>query len=142
MKNLDDVKIAELSSKDIETIRTLEKKLGSDICLVAVKKKDVLYALEAKLAPNQWKRVDQVYPEITDLKAYYGDYQRAKESKAALKRLLIGHRRHPPLQKRPLRIRQIVSTGDLPGSPVCSSAGRGSRDTKPQALRGETDDAN
>ena len=48
----DDIKMANLSPEDLATIRALEKKLGDDICLVAVKKKDVLYALEAKVSPG------------------------------------------------------------------------------------------
>jgi hypothetical protein len=73
MTGLDDLKIATLSADDLETIRTLEKKLGPTIRLVAVETRDVLYALEAKMGPNQWQRVDEVYPVIRDIKAYYAE---------------------------------------------------------------------
>ena len=109
-EDTDEIKIASLDEEDIQIIRNLEKKLGSDICLVAVEKKDVLYALEAKMAPNDWQRVDWVYPQIDSLKAYYGDYEKAKANKAALKTFLIHNQTKMSLKKRPIRIRQIVNT--------------------------------
>ena len=51
MAGLDDLKIASLSPEDLETIRALEKKLGPTIRLVAVETKDVIYVMEAKMAP-------------------------------------------------------------------------------------------
>lgn len=110
MADLDDVKIACLNAEDIKTIQTLERKLGAGICLVAVEKKDVLYALEAKLAPNQWQRVDRVYQDIEGLKAYFNNYEAAREAKAALKRFLIQQQKTRNLAKRPIRIRQVVNT--------------------------------
>jgi hypothetical protein len=106
----DDIKIALLGEKDINIIRDLEKKLGDNICLVAVEKKNVLYALEAKKGPNEWQRVDMVYPEIESLKAYYSDYEMAKANKAALKTFLIQNQSKLSEKKRPIRIRQIVNT--------------------------------
>jgi hypothetical protein len=110
IENNDDIKIARLEEKDIKTIQDLEKKLGDDICLVAVAKKNVLYAIEAKMAPNEWRPIDQVYPEIESLKTYYGDYEKAKTNKAALKTFLIHNQTKLSLKKRPIRIRQIVNT--------------------------------
>jgi hypothetical protein len=110
MAGLDDLKIAELSPEDLETIRALEKKLGPSIRLVAVETKDVLYALEAKMAPNTWRRVDAVYPEIRDIKAYYADQDTAKEAKGWLKGFLINNTLNPKPKKRPIRIRQVVNT--------------------------------
>ncbi len=110
MNGPDDLKIAQLSQKDLETIRALEKKLGDGIRLVAVEKEDVLYALDAKLGPNKWQRVDEIYPEIKNLKAYFKDYEKAKRAKADLKNFLITNKIKPALKKRPIRIRQIVDT--------------------------------
>lgn len=104
-KTTADIKIAELSAEDMEAIRTLEKRLG-DICLIAVKKGDALYALEAKMAPNVWEPVDKVYPEIENLKAYYADEDAAKLSKGALKSYLIASKKYKGL-KRPIRIKKI-----------------------------------
>jgi hypothetical protein len=104
------LKIAELSPEDIETIRALEKKLGPTIRLVAVEAKSVIYALEAKMAPNQWQRVDTVYPEIKDIKAYYANEEHAKQAKGWLKGFLINNTLNPKPQKRPIRIRQVVNT--------------------------------
>ncbi len=110
MTGLDDLKIAILSPEDLETIRTLEKKLGPNVRLVAVETKDVLYALEAKMAPNQWQRVDAVYPEIKDIKAYYAEHDTAREVKGWLKGFLINNTLNPKPIKRPIRIRQVVNT--------------------------------
>jgi hypothetical protein len=110
MSTLDDLTIACLNPEDLETIRALEKKLGPTIRLVAVQAKDVLYALEAKIAPNQWQRVDAVYPEIKDIKAYYSEHEAAKEVKGWLKGFLINNTLNPKPQKRPIRIRQVVNT--------------------------------
>lgn len=108
----DDIKIAQLSKADIAVIKTLEKKLGDNICLVAVEKKEVIYAVEAKLAPNQWQRVDHSYPEIEGLKAYFSNYDMAKDAKNALKSYLNSPQAKRMIKKHPLRIRQIVHTQD------------------------------
>jgi hypothetical protein len=110
MTGLEDLKIAALSPEDLETIRALERKLGPNIRLVAVETKDVLYALEAKMAPNQWQRVDTVYPQIRDIKAYYAEHEAAKEAKGWLKGFLINNNLNPKPIKRPIRIRQVVNT--------------------------------
>ncbi len=101
------VKVASLPPEDLEAIRTFEKTLSSNICLLAVEKSEALYVLEAKLAPNRWQRVDRAYPEISDLKAYYGHHQDAHDAKASLKAFLnsAGAR---SLTKRPIRIRLSV----------------------------------
>ena len=114
MSGLNDLKIAALSPEDLETIRTLEKKLGPNIRLVAVETKDVLYALEAKMAPNEWQRVDTVYPEIKDIKAYYTQEDAAREAKGWLKGFLINNKLTPKPKKRPIRIRQVVNTETQP----------------------------
>lgn len=110
MTAMDELTIAALSPEDLETIRTLERKLGPNIRLVAVETKDVLYALEAKIAPNQWQRIDTAYPEIQGLKAYYADHEAAKEAKGWLKGFLINNTLAPKPLKRPIRIRQVVNT--------------------------------
>jgi hypothetical protein len=110
MATMDDLKIATLSPEDLETIQTLESKLGPNIRLVAVETKDVLYVLEAKLGPNQWERVDRVYPEIKDFKSFYTEHDDAREAKGWLKGFLINNTLNPKPQKRPIRIRQVVNT--------------------------------
>lgn len=99
------MEVAELSEEDIEAIRALEKRLG-DICLVAVKKGDAFYILEAKVAPNVWEPVDKVYPGIENLRAYYSHEEAAKLSKGALKSFLASTKKGT-LKKRPIRIRKI-----------------------------------
>ncbi len=107
---VDDLTIAKLSPGEIETLQALERKLGPDIRLVAVQKASVLYALEAKIEKSVWRRVDRAYPEIEGLKAYYANQEQAKDAKAALKSLLIGNRIETQLKKKPIRIREIVSS--------------------------------
>jgi hypothetical protein len=110
MSGLDELNIATLSTEDLETIRRLERKLGPDIRLVAVKARNVLYALEAKMGPNRWQRVDSVYPEIKGIKAYYPNQETAKAAKGWLKGFLINNTLSPKPKKRPIRIRQVVDT--------------------------------
>jgi hypothetical protein len=110
MKQLkQDLKYAELSRETIQTIRDFEKQLG-DICLIAVHKADALFVLEAKMAPNEWMRVDEVYPEIENLKAYFSDEDTAKLAKGALKSFLGSHKDYKK-KKRPIRIRKIDQGG-------------------------------
>lgn len=99
-------KIAEISQKHIEEIQALERKLGSGVCLVAVEKQAEMYAIEAKLEPNIWERVDLVYPQIDGLKAFYENRDDAHTAKAALKSLLNNK---PTLKrvKKPIRLRKI-----------------------------------
>ena len=110
MSKVDNLVIAALKSEDLEAIRQLENKLGSNVRLVAVEKKDVLYALEAKMAPNEWMRVDAAYPEITDIKAYYAEHEAVKAAKGWLKGFLINNTLSPKPKKRPIRIRQVEKT--------------------------------
>ena len=110
MAGLDDLKIARLSAEDLETVRALERKLGPTIRLVAVESKDVIYALEAKMAPNEWQRVDTVYPEIKNIRAFFAEEESAKEAKGWLKGFLINNNLTPRPRKRPIRIRQVVNT--------------------------------
>jgi hypothetical protein len=78
-----------------------------------VRKAGGCYALEAKLAPNHWQRVDEIYPEIDGLKAHYGSRVQAEAAKAELKRFLIRARatNGSNVEKRPIRIRRL---GDSP----------------------------
>ena len=118
MTAMDDLTIAVLTPEDLETIRALERKLGPNIRLVAVETKDVLYALEAKMAPNLWQRVDTAYPEIQGIKAYYADHEAAREAKGWLKGFLISNNLAPKPVKRPIRIRQVVNTESQAGEPL------------------------
>ena len=103
---MSELKIAEISEEKIETIRSLEKKLGDKVCLVALEKTGSLYVLEAKLAPNVWERVDNVYPEIENLRAYYTAKEDAHLTKSSLKKLL-STRKNLINKKHPIRVRKI-----------------------------------
>jgi hypothetical protein len=101
------VKVAQLPPEDLEAIRAFEKTLSVNVCLLAVERNEALYALEAKLAPNRWQRVDRTYPEIAGLKAFYDNHEDAHEAKAALKAYL-NSKAARELAKRPIRIRLSV----------------------------------
>ena len=103
-KDLQAFKVAKIDEQDIAAIKELEKLL-KDTCLIAVEKKEALYVLEAKLAPNAWERVDKVYPEIKDVKAYYPDEESAKLSRGALKNLLQSAKMKE--KKKPIRVRKV-----------------------------------
>ena len=105
------VKVAQLSATDLKAIRDLEKSLGEKVCLLAVEKKGALYVLEAKMAPNQWERIDHVYPEIENLCAFFTRHEDAHDAKAALKSFL-NSTKAKPLQKKPIRIRLSVPVID------------------------------
>lgn len=106
-----DLKIARLSQKDVQAIRTFEKTLDADVCLVAVERGEALYVLEAKMGPNKWQRVDSVYPEIEGIRAYYNDPDEARTSKSALKTFLLSGKAGL-LKKRPIRIRLSVPVAE------------------------------
>jgi hypothetical protein len=105
------VKVAQLSPEELKAIRDLEKTLNDAVCLLAVEKKGALYVLEAKMAPNRWKRIDRVYPEIEDLQAFFQRHEDAHDAKAALKSFLNSPKAKS-LQKRPIRIRLSVPVID------------------------------
>ena len=98
-------RIAEIPPEALEAIQELEEKLGN-ICLLAVEKNEALYVLEAKLAPNHWESIEQVYPEIENLKAFYSTEDEARLAKGALKNYLIARKKRG-IEKRPIRLRKI-----------------------------------
>jgi len=100
------VKIADIDSAHLHSISTLEKQLGKNICLVAVQTSGVLYAVEAKTAPNQWEPVDAVYRRIDGLKSLFTDHEEARLAKSSLK-MLLSRTKQKDLKKRPIRIRRI-----------------------------------
>lgn len=102
-----DSKFADLSDEKIAIIRDLEDKLGDNICLVAMEKTGSLYALEAKLGPNNWERVDKVYPEIKDLRPYYASKEDAHLTKSSLKKLLAT-KKNLKERKLPIRMRKVI----------------------------------
>lgn len=110
MNQGDELVYADLTPEQMAVVAAAEKKLPSDVRLVAVKRTSEMYVLEAKLAPNEWLRVDHVYPEIEDLKSFFSDGEICKAAKAALKGFLISNKIKPPLKKRPIRIRVVRST--------------------------------
>lgn len=97
-------KPAEITDEKIKNIQELEKELGENICLVAMEKTGSLYVLEAKVAPNVWERVDKVYPELENLRAYYTSQEDAHLTKSSLKKLLNSQQK---LKKWPIRMRKI-----------------------------------
>ncbi len=109
MKEMDDLKIACLSEEHLESVKALEKEMGPEIRLVAIESKASLYTLEAKMAPNQWQRVDTVYPQITNINAFYPSEELAKEAKGWLKGFLINNNLKPKPKKRPIRVRKVVN---------------------------------
>ncbi len=101
-------KIARISPESLAAIQELEQRLGEDICLLAVQKADdSRYRLEAKVSPNQWEPVDQVYPQIDGLKSEYSDPEAAHHAKAGLKSLLNSTRSYRAIKK-PIRIKKIA----------------------------------
>jgi len=105
------IKVAQLSEQNIKAIRDLEKLLDDKICLLAVEKEGALYVLEAKIAPNRWKRIDHAYPEIEHLRAFYQSHENARDAKAALKAFLNSPK-GKAFHKRPIRIRLSVPLVD------------------------------
>ena len=105
------IKVARLTNEDLKAIRDLENSLGNKVCLLAVEKEGALYVLEAKLAPNRWKRIDQAYPEIENLRAFYQNHEDAHAAKAAFKSLLNSSK-GKAFHKRPVRIRLSVPLAD------------------------------
>ena len=105
------VTVAQLSPAELKAIRDLEKSLGDKVCLLAVEKAGALYALEAKMGPNHWERIDLVYPEIDNLSAFFGCHEDAHDAKAALKSFL-NSAKAKSLHKRPIRIRLSVPVID------------------------------
>ena len=102
---MDKFKLAKLPQEILEEIQALEQKL-SGVCLVAVERAEAMFAVEAKIDRNIWAPVDQIYPEIEELKSYYHTREDAALAKGALKNLL----RSPAfsnLAKRPIRVREI-----------------------------------
>lgn len=95
---------ADLDESALASIRGLEAQLGEGVCLLAVKKQP-LFVLEAKTAPNQWQCIREVYPQ-TDLAPYYCDKEESKLAKSALKSLLLGIWKQR-FKKYPIRIREI-----------------------------------
>jgi hypothetical protein len=106
-----DIKVAKLTQEDLKAIRDLEKSLGGKVCLLAVEKEGALYVLEAKMAPNRWKRVDHAYPEISDLRAFFKNHDDAHDAKASLKSFLSSPK-GKTLRKHPIRIRLSVPLVD------------------------------
>jgi len=100
-----EIRLADLSEEELEAIKALEKELGR-VCLVAVKKAEALYAVEAKLGPNSWVPVSLAFPELAGLASYYADQDDAQAAKSSLKSLLAGR---PELRrlKKPIRVRRI-----------------------------------
>ncbi|HDM77609.1 MAG TPA: hypothetical protein ENG51_14230 [Deltaproteobacteria bacterium] len=100
------IKIAKLTEEQLAEIREIEKKF-ENICLVAVEKQDALFVLEAKLAPNHWELVSEVYPEIEGMNSYFSSKEDALLAKSSLKNLLKVLK-SKGIVKRPIRIRKLT----------------------------------
>ena len=85
-------------------LAALEDKLG--FCLFAVENPESLYVLEAKLAPNVWRKVTKVYPDIRELKDFYLEREEAHNAKSRLKRIL-GTKPEFRSRKKPIRNRKV-----------------------------------
>ncbi|MEJ2638220.1 MAG: hypothetical protein P8010_01460 [Desulfosarcinaceae bacterium] len=112
MSQGDELEFADLTPDQMAVVAEAEQKLPADVRLVAVKRTSEMYVLEAKLGPNDWLRVDQVYPEVENLKSFYRDGETCKAAKAALKGFLISNKLRPQLKKRPIRIRVVRADGE------------------------------
>lgn len=98
-------RFAELSPDVLAAIRTLERQMD-DVCLLAVKKSQHLYALEAKVGINDWRPVNQVMRGLPLIAAYFASEEEAKRAKGQLKNYLGSTARRRRL-KRPIRIHKI-----------------------------------
>ncbi len=100
------IRIAKLTEEQLAQIKEVEKKL-ENICLVAVERQDALFVLEAKLAPNHWELVSEVYPEIEGMSSYFSSKEDALLAKSSLKNLLKVLKARGVV-KRPIRIRKLT----------------------------------
>ena len=94
-----------LTAEQLEKIRALERELG-DVCLLAVRRAEAMYAVEVKLEKNLWKPIDEVYAEIEGLRSYYLSRDDAKKAKDSLKSLLSS-KAGQKLVKRPIRVQKL-----------------------------------
>ena len=95
----------ELTAEQLEKIRALESELG-DVCLLAVRRAEAMYAVEVKIEKNQWKPIDEVYYEIKGLRSYYLSKDDAKKAKDSLKSLIMS-KAGQQLAKRPIRVQKL-----------------------------------
>jgi len=100
----DGFRYAQLDDGELAAIRGLERALGEKVCLLAVRKAP-FFALEAKIGPNRWVCIREVYPQ-TRLAPFYADREAAHLAKSALKTLLAGKWRKR-FKKHPNRIRAL-----------------------------------
>jgi hypothetical protein len=91
-----------LTEEQLAKIRILERELG-DVCLLAVGRAEAFYAVEAKVDRNRWEPIDQAYPAIEGLRAYFLSQDDAKKAKDSLKSLLMS-KVGQKFSKRPIRV--------------------------------------
>jgi hypothetical protein len=99
--------LADLTSGQIAQIKRLEADI-TNIRLLPVKSSDELFVIEAKVAPNNWKPVHQVYTEVKYLASYYAEESAAVMAKSALKSNLR-HRKFKQT-KLPIRVRKVLGS--------------------------------
>ncbi len=103
----------ELTEEQLAKIRILERELG-DVCLLAVRRAEAFYAVEAKVDRNRWDPIDQAYPTIEGLRAYFISQDDAKKAKDSLKSLLMS-KVGQKFNKRPIRVIKLPRKEGSPG---------------------------
>jgi hypothetical protein len=99
------IALNKLTPEQLEQVHTLELSMPQ-VRLLPVDASQAIYIIEAKLGPNQWEPVSQVYTEIEDLRSYYLDERDALSAKASLKALLRSNRKMQAM-KLPIRVRKV-----------------------------------
>lgn len=85
-------------------INTNEAKRDEGGCQYKVQESHC-FAVEAKMGCNDWRSIEEVYPEI-ELASLYLHFNDAKYAKGRLKGLLLGAYKNQ-FKKRPIRIRKF-----------------------------------
>lgn len=83
---------------------TIEARHGDKVCFVKSEKPN-FFMIEAKMGPNVWRPIGEVYPQIEQISSYR-EWDQAKYAKTRLKALLLGPYKNQ-VKKRPIRIRKI-----------------------------------
>ena len=85
-------------------MHTIADKHGERVCLINTME-SYSFAIEAKMGPNDWRPIGEIYPQI-ELASSYREWDKAKSAKTRLKGLLLGPYKNQ-VKKRPIRIRKI-----------------------------------
>ncbi len=77
----------------------------SDKACIVTSEKPKFFMIEAKMGPNVWRPIGEVYPQIEQTLSYR-EWDQAKYAKTRLKALLLGPYKNQ-VKKRPIRILKI-----------------------------------